>query len=504
MGIVYLVGAGPGNPGLITINGLEAVKKCDAIIYDRLASFQLLDYVREDCIRVFVGKESGHHSKTQEEINHILVQYAKKHSCVVRLKGGDPFVFGRGGEEAEELRKEGIPYEVIPGVSSAVAVPEMAGIPVTHRGLSRGFHVMTGHTSDTSDTLAENLETLAKLEDTLVFLMGLSNLEQLTERLLYYGKEPETPAAVIANGTMQNTRTVRGTLTNICQRVKEEEIRPPGVIVIGKTAALCYQSGPVKSLNGLRFGVISTKEIRQKLSILSEHGAELLPLCTMKVSKTTLFENYIKELGLLRNYSWIFFTSQNAIKLTFEALKEGKIDRRKLSHIKFAVVGKGTGAALEEYGYRPDFMPRKPCAAALSEEISGILEEDDRVLIPSAVRAARQPYELLDKSNVNYKEFRIYDVKGIYHDTAINIEELECMIFTSKSGVEDYFKNNRDQLSGAERHMKYACLGEVTAHEIKKYDSQGEILVQAGNTKELTGEILRMSGKANGKDGNWL
>lgn len=489
MGIVYLVGAGPGNPGLITVNGLEALKKCDVVVYDRLASSQLLDYVKKDCIRVSVGKESGYHSKTQAEINEILVHYAKKHNRVVRLKGGDPFVFGRGGEEVEELIKEGIPYELIPGISSSIAVPELAGIPVTHRGLSRGFHVMTGHTSDTSDTLAENFETLARLEETLVFLMGLSNLEQITERLLFYGKDPKTPVAVIANGTTEDEKTVRGTLETICHRVKEEGITSPAVIVIGKTAALCYQSPSVRVLAGLKFGVTSTMEIRQKLNVLSEHGARLLQLCTLKVSRTSQFESYIKELRLINNYSWIFFTSQNAIKLTFEALREGGIDHRELSHIKFAVVGKGTGSVLEEYGYLPDFIPENPNATALFEQMSHILKKTDRVLIPSAVRGTRQYYKFLDKKNISYSEFSIYDVKGIHHNDNINIEDLDCLIFTSKSGVEDYFK---DKSSDVRKIRKYACLGEVTANEIIKYNPQAEIVVKAGSTGELTEEIFRI------------
>lgn len=497
MGMVYLTGAGPGDPGLITLSALEAIKRCDVIIYDRLASFQLLDYVREDCIQIFVGKAPGHHSKTQEEINQILVKYAKQYNCVVRLKGGDPFVFGRGGEEAEALREEGVPYEMIPGISSSIAVPEMAGIPVTQRGMSRGFHVLTGHTSDTSDTLTENFETLAKLEDTLVFLMGLSHLEQITNRLIYYGKEPATPAAVIAGGTTGDEKTVRGTLRNICQKVEEEDIKSPAVIVIGKTAALCYQSEPLRSLAGVKLGVVSTKEIRKKLNSLSAHGARLFPICTMKVLRTSRFKSYMKELQFLDHYTWIFFTSQNAIKLTFEAFREGRIDQRKLAHIQFAVVGKGTGAALEEYGYLPDFMPQKPNAATLFKEMSLRLEETDRVLIPSAARGTRQPYELLDQRNVNYREFSIYDVRGIYHEDTSYADDLDCMIFTSKSGVDDYFKH---ESTDPGKHRKYACLGEVTANEIRKYDPQAQVLVKAGSTAQLAREILRIFGTSHRKD----
>ncbi len=258
MGVVTLVGAGPGDASLITVKGLERLKTCDVVIYDRLASEELLAVTREDCIRVFVGKRPGAHSMKQEEMNRILVEYGKAYPNVVRLKGGDPFVFGRGGEEYEALRRAGISCEIVPGVTSAVAVPELAGIPVTHRGMAQSFHVITGHTASAGgrdakkeghaakdadeepDTLTGDYETLARSEGTLVFLMGLSNLKRIAERLIAHGKPADTPAAVISNGATSGQQVVRGVLSDLAARVGQAGLTSPAVIVIGETAALSF------------------------------------------------------------------------------------------------------------------------------------------------------------------------------------------------------------------------------------------------------------------------
>uniref|UniRef100_UPI000ABB2BE2 uroporphyrinogen-III C-methyltransferase n=1 Tax=Clostridium sp. NkU-1 TaxID=1095009 RepID=UPI000ABB2BE2 len=222
-GVVYLVGAGPGDPGLITEKGLSRLRICDAVVYDALLSPRLLDEVPDQCLKIHVGKRAGHHSMKQEEINQLLVELAGEGLSVVRLKGGDPFVFGRGGEEIMALSEAGIPYEVISGVTSAVAALASAGIPVTHRAVSRSFHVMTGHTLSGEGTLPADFDEFARLSGTLVFLMGLGNLSLIVKGLLNQGKPGETPAAVIQNGTLPGERTVRGTLKDIEEKVRRLE-----------------------------------------------------------------------------------------------------------------------------------------------------------------------------------------------------------------------------------------------------------------------------------------
>ena len=224
-----MVGAGPGDAGLITVKGLEKIRQCDAIVYDRLANEELLEEVPVSCEKIYVGKQAGSHYRKQQEINKILVECARRHEYVVRLKGGDSFVFGRGGEEIEALQAEGIAYEVIPGVTSAIAVPECAGIPVTHRGVSQSFHVITGHTKTSTNEPDYDYDTIAKMEGTIVFLMGLSNLSQIAKRLIDAGKEAGTPVAVISDGTTCYQRKVTGTLETIAGKVEEAKIPSPAV-----------------------------------------------------------------------------------------------------------------------------------------------------------------------------------------------------------------------------------------------------------------------------------
>lgn len=284
MGKVYLVGAGPGDTGLLTIKGMEKLRECDAVVYDRLASEELLGFVSRECEKIYVGKQAGRHSKRQDEINQILVDCAKRHQCVVGLKGGDSFVFGRGGEEIEALEEAALPYEVIPGVTSAVAVPECAGIPVTHRGVSRSFHVITGHTEHSVGSPDYDYRILAKLEGTLVFLMGLSNLKEITEKLMEAGMAEGTPAAVVASGTTKGQHTVRSCIKDIASKAAESKVSPPAVIVIGRTAEFHYKylEKPYQ-----RVGITATKALQRKLAGgFAEMGMEALPVCDMEIVKT--------------------------------------------------------------------------------------------------------------------------------------------------------------------------------------------------------------------------
>ncbi|MBQ3614928.1 MAG: uroporphyrinogen-III C-methyltransferase, partial [Anaerotignum sp.] len=236
-GKVYLVGAGCGDPELITWKGLNLLRKCDVVLYDDLVVPKLLEEAKKDCERIFVGKRYGKHSLPQNETNDLLIEKAKEGKMVVRLKGGDPFVFGRGGEEVLALQAENIPYEVVSGVTSSIAVPAAAGIPVTHRKIARSFHVITGHTAAEGETtLTENLDTLAKLEGTLVFLMGLHHLEEIVDGLLQGGKDADIPAAVISRGTTPQQKTVRANLSELAAKVREAKLEAPAVIVIGETA----------------------------------------------------------------------------------------------------------------------------------------------------------------------------------------------------------------------------------------------------------------------------
>lgn len=490
MGTVYLVGAGPGDPGLITLNGIELLKTCDAVIYDRLASYQLLEYLKEDCVKIYVGKEPGCHSKTQEEINRIIIKCAGIYDQVVRLKGGDSFVFGRGGEEIEELQKYNIPYEVIPGVTSAVSVPESAGIPVTHRGMSRSFHVITGHTKDTDHTLTDNYEQLARLDGTLVFLMGLSNLKQIADKLIENGKDGNTPAAVISNGTRSNAKTLRAPLKRIAFEAKEREFVSPAVIVVGETAALELLHTVDRPLSGIKIGITGTRSLRDKLNKgLQKLGAQVFTVCDMHLVETPYISQLIEEIRYIKNYQWIVFTSQNAIKLFFDKMIACRVDRRCLSHIKFAVIGGGTRQALQDYGYIADFIPEKFTTSSLAEEFVRKVSRQENVLIPRALRGSEELTKMLIENEISYKEIPIYDVEGKLTENKEYLPDMDCLVFVSASGVSAFFDEMKASGKELQQNIKIACIGDVTVEALKKYNRNADIIADVSTADGLIDEI---------------
>jgi uroporphyrinogen III methyltransferase/synthase len=494
MGKVYLVGAGPGDAGLITVKGLEKLSKCDAVVYDRLANDELLAFLKPGCEKIYVGKEAGKHYKKQEEINKILLECARKHNIVVRLKGGDPFVFGRGGEEIETLIKENIPYEVIPGVTSAIAAAECAGIPVTHRGVSRSFHVITGHTMSGAgeNVLDYDFETIAKTEGTLVFLMGLKNLSFISSSLRKAGKEKDTPVAVISDGTTHYQRTVHGNLENIAAKVDEAKLSSPAVIVIGETAAYRYVYRPD---NCKKAGITATDMLWAKLETeLEGVGILPVPVCKMQVCETdemTALDRILKngenqsgnadrqwETGILSDYNWLVFTSQNAIKLFFERLRILKTDMRKISHMKFAVLGSGTAAKLAEYGYYADFVPTKYNVADFATEFSEYIKnqaDTPRILIPRALQGSADLTRIFDENGLVYTDLPIYDVRGVATRQMDNLNELDYLVFVSASGVTAFFKELDKRNLKLPESIKFACIGNVTANRLRSEYSKRKI-----------------------------
>lgn len=493
MGIVYLVGAGPGDSKLITVKGMELLKTCDAVIYDRLASLELLEYVKEDCVKIYVGKESGHHSKTQEEINKIIIDCTGNYEKIVRLKGGDPFVFGRGGEEVEVLKASHIPFEVVPGVTSAISVPESVGIPVTHRGISQSFHVITGHTKWGESTLTDNYDVLAKLDGTLVFLMGLSNIGEITGKLIENGKDKNTPVAVIVSGTMNNEKTVRGNLSTIVSKVKEEKISSPAIIVVGNVAALHFTSEcEDKVLSNVKIGITGTRKLREKLEKELIHlGARFYTVCDMHIEKTSAIHELDGELKSLAKYQWIVFTSQNAIDIFFERMEKCLIDRRNLSQMKFAVIGSGTKQCLEKYGYFADFIPSGYTTKDLANEFSAIVDKNDEILIPRAFKGSRELNEILEKNHLKYKDIPIYDVRGKLTENAVYVKDMDCLIFLSASGVISFFEEIHEKSVTLPSTVKIACIGEVTAGAVKEQKRDAHIIANVNNIDGLMDSIQK-------------
>ena len=398
VGTVYLIGAGPGDPGLLTVGGAEALRKADVVVYDRLAHPRLLDYAPEGAERVYVGKQADRHAMRQEGINALLAERALDGKTVARLKGGDPFVFGRGGEEAEFLRERGVPFVVIPGVTSAIAAPAYAGIPVTHRDAASSFAVITGHERDDSRESATRTpgeaegrrrwDRIAWAGDTLLFLMGVENLGEIVEKLIENGRGPATPVALVRWGTWAGLQeTLVGTLGDIVGKVRAAGFKAPAVTVVGDVVDLrerlrWFDTGP---LAGKRIVVTRAREQASEfVEALRAGGAEPIEFPLIRTAPPP--EGYAaldEAIGQIGEFAWVCFVSAPAVRAFFERLTESGRDARALAGVKVAAVGPATAQALRTWGVRADFQPQEATGAALGDELPGEVA-GRRVLLPRA------------------------------------------------------------------------------------------------------------------------
>ena len=359
-GKVYLVGAGPGDPGLITVKGFNCLRQADVIIYDRLIDSRILDDARPDAEKIYVGKARGYHSKEQKDINQLLVKRAQEGKTVVRLKGGDPFVLGRGGEEAEALAMSNCPFEIIPGLSSVTAVPAYAGIPLTDRRLASSFTVVTGHEDARKEKTSISWEKIAAGTDTLVCLMSVGNLVKVVEQLIKNGRPPSTPVAVIHQGTTLEQRTWVGNLGNIVAQAKQHEFKPPAVIVVGEVVRLRSQLRWFDNhpLFGKRILVTRARHQANGLNrLLMEYGAVPVEMPVIEISPPPNGEELDQAILNLKSYHWVIFTSVNAVEVFSRRLHALNLDSRWLSGIRIGAIGPATARALEERGLHPDYLP---------------------------------------------------------------------------------------------------------------------------------------------------
>jgi len=458
-GKVYLVGAGCGAADLITLRGANLLGTCQAVVYDDLIAPELLEMVPAAAEKFYMGKRSGAHSAPQEEITARLIELAKAGKTVVRLKGGDPFVFGRGGEELEALLAAGIPCEEVPGISSAIAIPAEAGIPVTHRGRSRSVHIITAHTADTADGLPEFLDELAGLSGTLVFLMGLRQLPRLAERLLAAGKAADTPAAVISGGNSPNPVTVRGTLADISE--KAAAIQPPAVIVVGAVAEMDLRAPLNRPLEGTVVGLTGTDAMTAKLRpVLTELGARVFSAGRSLVRERPAALEFL--CGDVRR--WVVFTSSNGVRIFFKKLREQRIDLRRLSHLSYAVIGPGTAATLAEYGIEADLMPETATTQALGQELLESVMSGEICLLRSA-QGTPELREMLSKW-LTVEEVPLYDLVPDTETARLAkpfLAEMEYLVFSSASGVELYFASHGSVPDG----VSCVCIGPVAARALR-------------------------------------
>jgi len=479
-GFVSLVGAGCGAADLLTLRGQQRLQDCTALVYDDLIDPAILEFAPSQSMRFYMGKRSGRHCAGQEEISAKLVELAREGHRVVRLKGGDPFVFGRGGEEILALQAAGIPYEEVPGISSAIAIPAAAGIPVTHRGFSRGLHVVTGHTA--GDGLPD-LAALAKLEDTLVFLMGLSRLDAIAQGLRDGGMSPSTPAAVISGGNSPHPAVVRGTLADIAE--KAADILPPAVILVGKTAALNLSPTLLRPLERIRVGVTGTDSFTGKLlPALRKLGAQAIPLArTQVVERPAALGRTLLDSPVPR---WVVFTSPNGVEVFFRFLRREKLDLRALSACRFAVIGPATGDALARHSIFADLCPQRHTSEALAFALADAVQPEEPVLLFRSAQGAPILREYLEQRGLNLTDLAGYDVEPVEDSPAAAqyLPGLDCITFASAGGVTEFVRRYGPPPPKA----ACICIGAVTARALAKVwhgtpvlarDTSAEGLVQA-------------------------
>jgi len=482
-GLVYLVGAGPGDPGLITRAGADALAVAEVIVYDRLASDSLLALARPDAERVYVGKASSQHTKTQDEINEILAHFGAAGKVVCRLKGGDPFVFGRGGEEAAYLRERGIPFVIVPGVTSSIAVPAYAGIPVTDRRCASSFAVITGH--EDADKIESTMDWrgIANGADTLVFLMGLSNLPNITERLIEHGRPPRTPAAVIQQGTTLRQRTVVGTLADIAARAKEAGIKSPAITVVGEVVALreVLNWFETKPLFGKRVLVTRSREQASELAgRLAAQGAQPVEYPVIRIDPLPPAEDLLER---LEKADWLVFTSANGLPSLLGQLAARGKDIRALGSASIAAIGSATAAGLREHGLRVDFMPSRFVAETMAAEFPD--PQGKRVVIARAEEARDVLPETLAANGAEV------DIIPVYRTVAeegepVDLAEIDAITFTSSSTVK-YF---RQRFPGEVSGPVIACIGPVTAQTAREEDLHVDIEAKVFNIPALVDALV--------------
>ncbi len=466
MGKVTLVGAGPYDVGLLTLKGYHALKEADVLVYDRLLNTEFLNMVKETCEKINVGKAKNNHPVSQTEINQILLTKALEDKNVVRLKGGDPYVFGRGSEELELLRAHHVPFEVIPGITAAVSVPSYAGIPVTARDCASSVHIITGHKKE-GEPLDIAFDALVKLGGTCVFMMSLYNLSQICAGLLAAGMAAHTPAALIENGTSSKQRKFVADLSNIEQVAKDNNVLSPTVFVVGDVCQLSerYDWFDRLPLHQTKVVVTSHKgadeTMAQKLRAL---GADVVTYpCIKTIPMQEEIDQFFCDVKALASYEWVVFTSKQGVKYFFDGMKQHKIDVRALCGMHVAAVGPETEKELIERGIMADYVPECYHADALATGLVG--KVTGQVLLARAKNGAKGLTELFDQNKICYKELPLYETISVQPEP-ICIEDVDYVAFKSASAVHGFVqsieKDKRSTINGI-------CIGEQTAQAASAY-----------------------------------
>lgn len=500
-GMVYLVGAGPGDPGLLTIKGKECIAKAQVIVYDRLVGPSLLDYADEKAELIYVGKSPERHTLQQEEINALLVDKAQEGKIVTRLKGGDPFVFGRGGEEAEVLVKAGIPFEVVPGITSAIAVPAYAGIPVTHRDFTSTIGIITGNEDPTKDDTNIDWAKISTGLGTLIFLMGMRNLPKIVDRLLAHGRSPKTPVGLIRWGTRSEQETLVGELENIVTKAQEANFSNPAIIIVGEVVGLREQLQWFENKPLFGKKIIVTRA-REQASILAKKlqdlGASVWEFPTIAIEPPEDWQPVDQAIDNLGEYQWVIFTSVNGVKTFIDRLLSVGKDVRALLGTKICAVGPKTRDALTKLALRVEYMPDEYVAEAIIAGLQGRVKPGDKVLLPRA-DIARQSLPLaLEQMGAHVNDVTVYrtvkwEDKNEELLATLRAGEVNLVTFTSSSTVRNFVEaipeSQREELITG---LTLASIGPITTRTAQELGLKIDVMAEKYTIEGLIQSILKL------------
>ncbi|HAM51315.1 MAG TPA: uroporphyrinogen-III C-methyltransferase [Nitrospiraceae bacterium] len=509
-GKVYLVGAGPGDIGLLTVKGMKCLQRAEVVIYDLHLNAQILNYINHDAEFIYAGKRGGHHAMTQNEINTALVRKALEGKIVCRLKGGDPFVFGRGGEEAEYLVQNGIEFEVVPGVSSAVAAPAYAGIPLTHRLYSSSFAVIPGYEDTTKEESAIDWTKLATGVGTLVILMAVKNLDMIVRKLMENGRRPETPVAVVRWGTRPDQKTIVSTLEEVINEVKDKEIKPPAVVVIGEVVKLRETLGwyEHKPLFGHR--ILVTREHAAGFEPLEDLGAEILEFSTIEIVPPTCYRELDAAIERISTYNWLIFTSGNGVRCFFERFFGLDKDIRDLKGIKICAIGTKTAAEIKRYGIKVDLMPEEFRAEGLIETFLKVVGQRSaqnslwgmKFLLPRAEVAREIFPEMVRKLGGEIDVPAAYRaIKPELHGKRLKrfLQEGRITIatFTSAATFTNFIEIIGSDAYAFLKEIIIAVIGPVTAKAVEKAGLKVSIMPEQSTIEAMVDEIIQKAARTN-------
>ena len=497
MSKVYLLGAGPGDPGLLTLRAKDILSRADVVVYDYLANKAFLDFARPDAEIYYVGKKGGDHTLPQDKINDLLVAMAASGKTVARLKGGDPFVFGRGGEEAEELVAAGCPFEVVPGVTSAVAAPAYAGIPITHRSFCSSVSFITGHEDPTKSESSLNWKAFATSGSTLVFFMGVKNLPHITENLMAAGMPGDTPAALVRWGTTCRHKSLVATVATMPEEAAKHGFTPPSLFVVGGVVSLhdtlsWYEKRPL-----LGKGVVVTRSREQAsdlVRLLAEQGACCYEFPAIEIEPLLDPAPVHEAIGKLYDYDWVIFTSVNGVKCFFAELDALRLDARAFAGIQVAAIGPATAEALAARGIRPDFLPERFVAESVVEGLLARGVNGAKVLIPRAREAREVLPEKLAAAGADVAVLPVYDTRPADQDPAEIVEavksgEIRYVTFTSSSTVTNFFARISPDLL-REYKVKTACIGPITAKTLGEYGLVPDVVADSYTVPALAEAVI--------------